>query len=523
MPYQLEETGSLTRTAQVQIPADEYNAGVNRALRQLSKRVKIRGFRKGKIPISVMKQRYGAAVQRDVIEDLIRENLNQIIDDAERVVHVATPQVTSAPENGAGFEFQVDIELRPEIDPIGYIGLEVEKPGVDVTSDELEAELEGLRQRYATTEAIETRAKVKEGDVVTFDFAADASADPALEEFQGDGASIVVGNGQAMPGVEEAILGADFGSTVTAKVETDDSFQVPELRNKEFDVKITIVKVERQVLPELDDQFAKDTGEGETLLELRQKLRERIQHSKEHAAGHVAEDNLISKLLDANDIELPPAFFEEQLNNAIRNQLQSMIQQGVDLSELNMDPESMRENLREQQEKQIKTEFLLAAIAEKEGIQVQQEDLQAYFEHQAMHMGVPPQQLLSYISQDRDRMRQASASALLEKTVNHLLEKATIKEGDWPSDDAPANETKKVEAKSKPKKAKKDAPKKEAKPAKAKKEEPKAAKAAGGDSRAAFEGMKVDELKDILKANDLKVSGKKSELVDRLVEAGISA
>lgn len=523
MTYQLEETGDLTRTAQVNVPAEEFESTVNKELRKLSKRVKVRGFRKGKIPMGVMRQRYGDSVQQDVVENLVRKYINEIVDEAESVLHISRPEVTDIPQNGAGqLQFKVDLELRPEIDPIGYLGLEVEKPDVEVTSEELEEQLEEMRKQQASFEAIETRAEIKAGDFVTFDFKA-LGEDEELEQFQGENAQVKVGDGEAMPGIEDALIGADFGSTVTATVETDENFGVPELQNRTFDVELTIRKVERQVLPELDDEFAKQTGQAETALELRAKVREKIAGQKEHQAGHIAENNLVEKLLEQNDFELPPQFVEEQAMQAVRQQLQNLQQQGLDLSQIDLDFEDFKEGIREERESQLKSEFLLVAIAEKEGISVEDADLANYFEHRAMHMGVSADMLRRYMSEEPQRMQQAAASALIEKTVNHLLAEATIKPGEWPDPEAPPEREKKT--KKAPKAEKKKAEPKKAEAKKPESKEQKApAKSSGFDAdaaAAAFEDKTVAELKDYLRDADLKVSGKKSELIDRLLEAQI--
>ncbi len=526
MAYQLEETGDLTRTAQVAVPAEEFDSTVNRELRKLAKRVKIRGFRKGKIPLGVMRQRYGDSVQQDVVENLVRKYINEIVDEAKAVLHISRPEVREIPQNGSGqLQFTVDLELRPQIDPIGYLGLEVEKPEVEVTSEELEERLQQLRDQHAEFQAIETRATIEGGDWVTFDFKA-LGDDENLEQFQGENAQVKVGDGEAMPGIEDALIGADFGSTVTATVETDENFGVPELQNRTFDVELTIRKVERQVLPELDDEFAQQTGEAETALELRANVRKQLEEQKEQQAGHIAENNLVEKLLEQNEFELPPQFLEEQAMQAVRQQLQNLQQQGLDLSQVDLDFEDFQEGIRDERESQLKSEFLLVAVAEKENITVEDEDLQKYFERRATQMGVPADMLRRYMGEEPERMQQAAASALIEKTVNYLLGEATIVEGEWPDPNAEPE----------PKKEKKKGEKKEAasseKPAKSatadedasEESEQQASTASGYDAsaaEAAFSDKTVADLKDYLRDADLKVSGKKAELIERLVEAQI--
>ncbi len=540
MPYNVEETGSLSRKAQVVVPHDEYQKDVDSALRKLSGRVKIRGFRKGKIPMGVLRKRYGDSVQRDVIDGLVNRYVNEILKDEDGVLFVAQPEVTKFNEDGVGLEFNVDFEVKPAIDPVGYLGIKVEKPRVDVAAADIDAELENMRKQFSTLEPIELRTTIKEDDVVTFDFAA-VSDDPELADFKGTDAQVQVGTGNATPGIEDALLGAKFDSTVKATITPGDDYAIDNLRGRDIEVELTIKSVKQRSLPELDDDFARDTGEAETLLELRQKVREALEHQKEHNAGHFAENDLVERLLEQNEFDVPEKFLRQQIDNNIRRQLQQLQQQGMDPNSLNLNFDQIREDLRDETEGQIRAEFILLAIAEKEGLEVQQDDLQHFFAHQAMHSGVSPEQLVRWYRQDQNRMQQAVASALLEKTVNFLLEKADIDEIEWPTDEeleakqaerdakkaakkpAKKKETKKAAKKAEPKEEKKAAAKEEeAAPKKEKASKPKKeAKAAKGADRADYEAKTVDELKDLLRDADLKVSGKKSELIDRLIEAGV--
>lgn len=553
MPYSVEETGNLSRTASVTIPKTEYQQDVDKALRKLAGRVKMRGFRKGKVPMGVLRKKYGDSVQQDVIESVVNRYVDKIVKETENVLHVDQPRVTRFNEDGVGLEFEVEFEVRPDVDPIGYKGIAIEKPKVEIDSDAISEEMERIRKQFSTLEPIELREKIKEGDVVTFDFRALDEDDEALADFKGEDAQITIGDGNALPGMEEAMVGAKFDATITTKVTPGPQYQVDELRDKEFEVELTIKSVKQRMLPELDDDFAADTGEAETLLELRGKIRESLEQQKEHQAGHFAENELIEALIDQHDFDLPPAFVRRQIDSKINQQFKQLQEQGLDIQNMDIDLEDIRENLREETEDQLRAEFLLLAIAEKEGLEVNDQDLQNYISHQAMHSNIPPQQLVRWYQEDPKRVQQAAGSALLEKTVNYLLSEAEIEEIEWPSDE---EQQKRDEAKEKKKAARAKKSAKSAKPAKkadkaekadkpekkeaaAKTEEDKPAPKGGvpktkpktdqpaaapdsNDAREAFSAKTVDELKDYLRDHDLKVSGKKAELIDRLVEAGVN-
>ena len=350
------------------------------------------------------------------------------------MIYLGRPEVTQLPSSGKPLSFKVEYELRPKLDPIGYMGLEVERPSTQVSAERIDERIEQLREQHATLQPIEGREAIEDGDSVELDFRA-VSDEPELEDLHGEDVTIVVGRGQALPGIEQALRGAAFDGTLKTTVELEESFPVETLRGREVELELTIKGVKEQVLPEVDDEFAVDTGMGESVAELRDAIRTQLKHDLEHQAHHIAEDNLIQALLTQNEIDLPPRFVEEQIGQAISSQLQSLSQQGIDPSQIGMDIEAMTEDIRGQRTDQLRAEFVIMAIAEKEGLKVEQSDLTDYFEHQAQHYGVQPRVLAQYMQSDRDRMQQAISSALMEKTVRMLLDKAAITETEWPSDD----------------------------------------------------------------------------------------
>lgn len=437
MAYQIEEIGALERRAEVVVPVESFNTRYTGALRKLSKRVRLPGFRKGKIPLSVMKRNYGPNVMQDVIEELLREQINTLMSKEDRVIFMAQPSVTQLPSESAPMKFHLDYELRPELDPVGYMGIEVARPSAEVDEARVEARIEELREQQGVLVPIEGRDTIEEGDTVTLDFRALGDDDPALEEMKGDDVVIKVGSGQAMAGIEDALKGAKFDSTITTKIELDASFPVESLREREVELEIVIKEVKASQLPELDDEFAKDLGMGESLEELKQKVGDDLKHQLEHDARHVAEDNLVEALLESTSVELPPKFVEEQIDQALANDFARMTGQQIDPSLLRGEQfQAMRDQVKEGVERQIRSEFLLMAIANKEELKVTDEDLRAYCAHQVQHMqGVDAAMFERYIRQDQQRLQQAAASALLEKTLTHLLKEAKIIDGEWPSDD----------------------------------------------------------------------------------------
>lgn len=432
MPYEVEETGTLTRTAQVTVDKNTYDKKLNAALRSIAGNVKMRGFRKGKIPLPVLKQRYGASVTRDVVQDLVSEKVDEVLKEMDNVLHIGVPEVNKIPVGDEKeFAFTFAIELRPKVDPIGFLGLEVEKPKAVIDDEDVDEELEILRERFASNQPVEFRETIAAGDIVTVDFQA-IGEHPELQEMQGKDIEIEVGSGKTLPGIEGALEGKGFDAVVESEIEVGEDFPVEEFRGGAVPIRLTVKKVERRVVPELSDDFAQKTGDGETLLELRANIREKLLKSKEKRAESMAETNLLDKLLEQNEIELPPLFLEEQVKRSAERRLQQFRQQGLDPETFGISAEVIAEDIQDDVARQIKEEFLLMEISQKENIDVSEEDVRLFAEEVAENMGVPIEQYMAFMRSNPNQFAQLQATVRLDKTRTHLLEKATIIEVEWP-------------------------------------------------------------------------------------------
>lgn len=481
MPYEVEKTGNLTREVTVTITGAERSRRIGNELKRLSKTANIRGFRKGRVPLGAVRQRYGEAVKQDVLDKLVREQLDKIIQESEQpVAHLGEPDFGELPSaEDEDFSFTVSMEVQPEVDPVGYLGMALERERVEVSKEDVDERLEMLRERYATLEPIALRETIAQGDVVTFDYQAlGVEEHPELENFRGEGAQVEIGRGGSnLEGLEEGLTGLEFSGTHTIKVTPEEGFGAKDLVGEEISLEVSITEVKHKVLPELDDDFAKDTGEAETLLELRGKMREDIEANLEHEAVHVLEEQAVDKLLAQNEVELPPTFVEQQLNSEFNRRMQSLqqaLQQGMSPAALGVDLETYSDMdlVRLDVEKSLRTQFLLSAIFEKEELKVEQEDVMGTIEHLAMHRGVAPQQMMQRLLQDPDAIQQINLLAMLDKTRAFLVDKAEVEELE------PGALSAKEEAAEKSGAKEKKAAKKKA-PAKAKKAKKAAAKDEG--------------------------------------------
>jgi trigger factor len=440
MSYEIEETGDLTRRATVEVPADDFKDTVDDILRDIAEDADIEGFREGNVPLRRIRRQYGRQAQQQAIEQAVRGKLEEIAEDlGDRLLHIGQPEVTDVPqEDEAGpLTFDIDIELRPDIDPTGYLGLEIERPSPEASDDDVDEQIERLREQQADLQPLEFRTEIEEGDVVTLDISP-VDDDIDAEQLEASDVQTEVGSGQLMPEIEEALIGAEPNSTITVDLDAGANFPIEDLRGETVELEVTIKAVQTKVLPELNDEFAKQTGQAETLLELRSNIREEVSEAKSHRADHLAEENLMDELIAQHDFDIPPQFLDEQLERSVEQRKQQLQQQGIDLEQIELDESELRDQIRGEVENSIKSEFILLAIAEKEGLDVDESDLDEFFEHRAQHNPqVSAEQLRQVYQQDEQRWQQVQYQALMDKTRSFLLDEADVEEGEWPEQPGP--------------------------------------------------------------------------------------
>jgi len=440
MSYEIEETGDLTRRATVQVPPEDFKETVDDILRDIAEDADIEGFRDGNVPLRRIRKQYGRQAQQQAIEQAVREKLEEIAEDlGDRLLHIGQPEVTDVPqENQEGpLVFEIDIELRPELDPVGYLGLEIERPEPEASSDDVDEQIERLREQQADLEPLQFRTEIQEGDVVTLDIEP-VDDDVDAEQLQANDVQTEVGSGQLLPEIEQELVGAEPDSTLTVDLDAGENFPIEDLRGETVQLRVTIRSVQTKVLPDLNDEFAKQTGQAETLLELRSNIRDEVTEAKGHRADHIAEENLMDELIELHDFDIPPKFLDQQLERSVDQRKQQLQQQGIDLDQIELDESELRDQIRDEVERSVKSEFILLAIAEKEGLDVNESDLDEFFEHRAQHNPqVSAEQLRQVYQQDEQRWQQVQYQALMEKTRSFLLDEAEVEEGEWPDEPGP--------------------------------------------------------------------------------------
>ena len=412
----------------MEIPADRVDKAFARMYRQFGRQAKVRGFRSGKVPQHVLRGLYGTEIQARVLSELVEESLAGAVAD-EGLEPVSEPRLEAGDLNETQpFAFTAVIEVKPEIELKNYRAVPVERVRADVGDDEVERALKALQDRNAQLEPVEGRDKVAEGDYVLVDFSGSVEGEP----FPGSTAenyAVEIGAGQALPEFEQGLVGMKRGVAGNIAVDIPAEANDERMAGKTADFQVTVQDIRHKILPPLDDEFARDYGECDSLEELREKLRAELQSEIETLQNGPLKDQIMERLIEAHSFEVAPSMVDRELSYLMRRARSQRELSGAEAPEPTT--EELREELTPRAERRVKMMLLVEKIAAAEGITASEEEVDARVEALARASGAQAASVREQYGQDwaRETMRSQLVS---EKTLDFLLEHADVTVVDRP-------------------------------------------------------------------------------------------
>jgi len=452
MQVTVEDSGSNSKRLKIVLPADNVSKELEKAYRKLGKSVSIKGFRKGKVPRKVLEREYGPKVEYETAEKMIQETYFDALEESklDAVVH---PEIRNQQFADDGtFVYEAEIAVRPEFDLGDYKGLEIEMESTAAGDDEINAALEAMRRENAPLRSVEDRA-VQVDDVVVVDFQGFHDG-KEMKQVKAENYSIDVGSGRFGEEFENTVIGLKKGDKAEREIDFPENFPNPVLAGKKVKFDIEIKEVKERVLPEIDDEFAKDAGpEYETLEDLKKAINEKISKEKEDAGAGTLADKLVMKLLETHEIEVPDRLVAYEINSMIKELEDNLTNQNMTLETAGMNRDELVEQYKDTATKRVKGDFILKKIAEVEGIKLVDEDIENGFKRIGERYNMPIDEVKKYFA-NRDDLMPFMNELLSEKIINFLRDNAKVKTvASAAADDAPEKGA------AKPKVKKKAAPK----------------------------------------------------------------
>jgi trigger factor len=430
----VESLSPVQKKINIEVPSERVQEELEKTYRTFQQSAQVKGFRAGKVPRPVLERRFGEQVAAEVSSHLVEETYWQALQ--EHSLHVVTdPQlVTEKLIPGQPFRYSATVEVRPEVTVSNYEGVEVEKRTGKVTEEEVNNALNRLAESFAQLHPITDRDRVEGGDVVTIDYSTSVGGRP-LAGLQGDGRFVEIGKEAIFPGFQERLFGARKGETLQFSLPMPQREDEPAAESATAErlvaFRVTIRDLARKEVPALDDEFAKDHGECDTLDELREKVRQDLQQAADRRAENQVQDALITRLLEANSFEVPPSLVREQMRRMLVET--GVVRQNADgsINEAGL-PDNVREEFLTQARKQVRSVFLLDALAKQENLTVSDEEVQKQIAEVTASVGVERQAQVDAYYAREENQRLLRNRLLHDKALRFVVEKAAVKivEGD---------------------------------------------------------------------------------------------
>ncbi|MBN2232401.1 MAG: trigger factor [Deltaproteobacteria bacterium] len=430
MEIKVHEVNPVKKKIAITVGPEKIRTAFDDAVGRYRRQAKLKGFRPGKAPVSMVRQLYYDQIRMEVMEGLVDESFRAALEETA-FIPLAMPEIEnlSFADDNDYLTYEAVIELKPKFDFDGYLGIELSRQPAEVTADDIAEGLENLRRMYAQYRTVDDRP-AQEGDTVVIDFVGRVDG----EEFAGgsaEGHSVEIGSGRLIPDLENQLSGFGRGETRDLSVTFPDDYHNPDLAGRDAVFTVTVQEIKEKVLPEVDDDFAADVSSGEltTVAQLREKMTEGIASRKEEMARRKTIEDLLARLREMVDFDLPEIMVEEEKRSMAQAMRTRFLSQGIEQEMADRMVAANRERIELEALEAVKNTLILEYLAEREEIECTGNDLNEQLRKLMVQSGQNPQ-----IMRERFEGREAElesmlhTQAVMDKVIDHLLEHVTYVE-----------------------------------------------------------------------------------------------
>lgn len=441
MSVQVENLEHNMAKLTIEVSADELEKAIEAAYKKEKNKISVPGFRKGKVPRAMIEKMYGAEIfYEDAANTVMQKTYPSAVDESG-VDIVSRPTVDIVQiEKGKPFIYTAEVAVKPEVTLGKYMGVTVTKVDTSVSEEEIAAELEKERNKNSRTVTVTDRP-VQEGDTAVIDFEGFVDGVP-FEGGKAENHSLEIGSHTFIDTFEDQLIGKNAGDEVEVNVTFPDQYQAPELAGKPALFKVKIHEIKAKELPELDDEFASEVSEKETLAEFKEEIKERLAQAKEADAKAQKEEEAIQKIIEKSEMDIPEAMIETQCETMLDEFAQRITQSGLSFEQYlqfsGTDVNGLKEQVRPEAVKRIQSSLVLEQIAKEENIEVSDADIDAEIEKMAAAYGMEVDKLKEYMGEaEKNSMKSDLAiTKAVELIMDNVKERAKAKKKDADAEDA---------------------------------------------------------------------------------------
>ncbi len=428
MQVSIETTSGLERKLTVGVPAEQIDKKVDQRLAEATKNIRLDGFRKGKVPLKVVRQRFGAGIRQEVVGDVINESFREAII-KEDIKPASMPSIEPTKnEPGQDLEFTATFEVYPEVELADLSKIQVKRPVADISDADFDKMLDMLRQQQAKWNEVEREAAI--GDTVTIDYVGTRDG----EEFDGgkaEGSDLELGSGQMIPGFEDGIVGMSKGETKVVALTFPEDYHAEDLKGAAVEFSITVQAVKEKTLPEMNEEFFALYGVNEGGEEkFREEVRDNMERELKNALQTKLKNRVMEQLLALHDVELPSGLVATEIQN-LKQQMAQQFGGGQEM-DLSVLPDEM---FRDRAERMAALGLIMSEVVNSAEIEVDQDLVRAKIEEQAATYE-QPQEVIDYYYNNKQLLQRLESAVLEDQVVEHLLQAASIEEESLSYEDA---------------------------------------------------------------------------------------
>ncbi|MNJ91216.1 Trigger factor [compost metagenome] len=404
MKSNVEKVSNLSRKLSIEVPAAQVQGAFQRVFQGIQRDVTIKGFRKGKAPLTTIKSMYGERVAQDVVQDLIQKHYAQALSE-HKLEPISYPEFEfDTPAEGQDFAFTANFDIRPEVALKKYEGIEVEKEKFEFDEKKVNDVLENIRASRATFETVTENRAAKTGDVAVIDFEGFVGGTP-LENGAGTDHNLELGAKQFIDGFEEGIVGMKKGESKTLSLKFPDPYHSKDLAGKPVDFKVTLKDIKAKVLPELNEEFLATLGGPKDLEALKTSIREDLEATEKKRIEDSFKNRLLKTLVKENPVEVPASLLKEQKASLVEDFKKRMSEQGMGPDDFASYVEKWDGDFAKTATEMIQSSFLVDAIAKKHDLFAKKEDLDAKFAEYAQQTNIEESRIREFYGRSEQASR----------------------------------------------------------------------------------------------------------------------
>jgi trigger factor len=425
MQVTVEDLSTVKKVLHIEIPEKVVVSELDKAYKDLKKNAKVKGFRPGKTPRAVLERLYNKDVNADVSSKLIQDSLIEAIKEAELKI-VGRPEVKPPIADGKGpYKYDATVEIEPEIEAVDFKGLTLKKNLYKVSAEEMDAQLKMLQKNLAQQKTLEEDRPAREGDFVLIDYEGFKDGKPFAETQKTSNFTLKIGDGPILKEFDEQLIGMCAGENREVKVHFPEDYFNNKIAGLEITFNVKLNGIREVVLPAIDDEFAKDLGQYETLKQLKEEIRNNLTKGYEKRSEQEVQEQIFTTLLDKVNFEVPDSLIDYELEDIIEEVERTLTYHGSSLEERSLTKEDLTEKYRHTAEKQVGRRLILKKIIEQENITLSDEDMENGYKDMAEAFNRPVEEIKNFYAQKDSNIEVFKTSLLEKKALKLIIENSS--------------------------------------------------------------------------------------------------